>query len=90
MNVQVRMEIIKFIVAVVLPEPLTGSKKPVEVKSIILLVIESVINHSNFAPQLAQSKLSQGLDRSDFAEWYLIYGYVNESAISCPNGISSS
>jgi hypothetical protein len=84
------MEIIKFIVAMVLPELLTGSKKPVEVKSIILLVIESVINHSNFAPQLAKSQLSQGLDRFNFAGWYLIYGYVNGSAISCPNGISSS
>jgi hypothetical protein len=52
---------------VVLPEPLTSGKKPVKVKSIILLVTESVINHSNFAPQLAQSQLSQGLGRSDFA-----------------------
>lgn len=25
-----------------------------------------------------------------FAEWYLIYGYVNGSATSCPNGMSFS
>ena len=34
--------------------------------------------------------IHQDPGRPDFASWYLIYGYVNGSATSCPNGISFS
>lgn len=38
----------------------------------------------------ALSYMHQGLGRPDLASWYLIYGYVNGSDTSCPNGISFS
>ena len=55
------------------------------------LTYDIVSSVRNF--KLVESSLNdihQGLGRPDFASWYLIYGYVNGSATSCPNGISFS
>ena len=55
--------------------------------SIIIYFEEHQQSNSPRIPIACNNRLSQGLGRSDFAEWYLICGYVNGSATSCPNGI---